>query len=107
MFSLKRGAGTKVTDVNVKPREPVLFCGTAAKEITALRPDTLTFDQQVGCGIIGLVEQSRTDAQTTKLRRSACKQWTCQHVLRVALFVGQLNCGMRVMSSPSPLCRRA
>lgn len=59
MFSLKRGAGTKVTDVNVKPREPVLFCGTAAKEITALRPDTLTFDQQVRCWV-GLLERLRT-----------------------------------------------
>lgn len=47
VFSLQRGIKTKVTDVNVKPREPVLFCGLAAKEITALRPDTLTFSQQV------------------------------------------------------------
>lgn len=48
VFSLQRGIKTKITDVNAKPREPVLFCGTAAKEITALRPDTLTFSQQVG-----------------------------------------------------------
>jgi hypothetical protein len=50
VFSLQRGIKTKVTDVNVKPREPVLFCGLAAKEITALRPDTLTFSQQVRHG---------------------------------------------------------
>lgn len=50
VFSLQRGIKTKITDVNAKPREPVLFCGTAAKEITALRPDTLTFSQQVGHG---------------------------------------------------------
>jgi hypothetical protein len=48
VFSLHRGIKTKVTDVNVKPPEPVLFCGLAAKEITALRPDTLAFSQQVG-----------------------------------------------------------
>lgn len=47
VFSLLRGIKTKVTDVNVKPRDPVLFCGLAAKEISALHPDTLTFSQQV------------------------------------------------------------
>lgn len=47
VFSLQRGIKTKVTDKNVKPREPVLFCGLAGKEITALRPDTLTFSEQV------------------------------------------------------------
>jgi len=47
VFSLQRGIKTKVTDKNVKPREPVLFCGLAAKEITALRPDTLTFSEQM------------------------------------------------------------
>lgn len=50
VFSLQRGIKTKITDANVKPREPVLFCGLASKEITALRPDTLTFSQQVGLG---------------------------------------------------------
>lgn len=84
MFSLKRGAGTKVTDVNVKPREPVLFCGTAAKEITALRPDTLTFDQQVGCWI-GLVERSRTCASQQCVQVSLQTVDPCQYVRRVAL----------------------
>ncbi len=53
VFSLQRGIKTKITDVNVKPREPVLFCGLASKEITALRPDTLTFSQQVSQGRAG------------------------------------------------------
>jgi hypothetical protein len=48
VFSLHRGIRTKVTDANVKPREPVLFCGLAAKEVVALRPDTLAFSEQVG-----------------------------------------------------------
>jgi hypothetical protein len=46
-FSLHRGIRTKVTDANVKPREPVLFCGLASKEIVALRPDSNTFSEQV------------------------------------------------------------
>ena len=55
VFSLQRGIKTKITDANVKPREPVLFCGLASKEITALRPDTLTFSQQVrGCAHVGV-----------------------------------------------------
>lgn len=53
MFSLQRGIRSKVTDVNDKPREPVLFCGLASKEISALRPDTLTFSQQVRCMMMG------------------------------------------------------